>query len=92
MWAGRRKTVHFDERNVGDYRIYAGALEAPKGDGYIATMIVQRVHGVPGAPREALRDEALACGHRWESPADALAYAITKAQEAIRNRSPMLLC
>jgi hypothetical protein len=91
MVAGRRRTVHFDERNVGDYRIYAGALEAPRGDGYIAAMIVQRVHGVP-APREALRDESLACGHRWESPADALAYAITKAQEAIRNRSPMLLC
>ncbi|MEP6873059.1 MAG: hypothetical protein ABI887_01720 [Burkholderiales bacterium] len=84
--------MHFDERNVGDYRIFAGALEAPIGDGYIATMIVQRVQGVPGAPREALRDESVACGHRWESPADALAYVMTKAQDAIRNRSPMLIC
>jgi len=39
-----------------------------------------------------LRDESLACGHRWESASDALAYAIAKAQEAIRNRSPMLTC
>ena len=39
--------MHFDERNVGDYRIFAGALEAPKGDGYIAAMIVQRIQGVP---------------------------------------------
>ena len=29
--------MHFDERNVGDYKIFAGALEAPRGDGYIAT-------------------------------------------------------
>jgi hypothetical protein len=84
--------MHFDERDIGDYRIFAGALEAPRGDGYIAAMIVQRLQGVPGAPREALRDESLACGHRWASPSDALAYAMSKAQEAIRNRSPMLAC
>jgi len=83
--------MHFDERDVGDYRIYAGALEGPMGDGYIAALIVQRVHGVP-VPREALRDESLACGHRWASAADALAYAMSKAQEAIRNRSPKLAC
>jgi len=83
--------MQFDERDVGDYRIYAGALEGPMGDGYIAALIVQRVHGVP-APREALRDESLACGHRWASPADALAYAMSKAQDAIRNRSPKLAC
>lgn len=83
--------MHFDEREVGDYRIYAGALEGPLGDGYIAALIVQRVHGVP-APREALRDESLACGHRWASPTDALAYAISKALDAIRNRSPKLAC
>ena len=90
--AGWKNQMHFDERTVGDYRIFAGALESPKGDGYIAALVVQRVQGVPGAPREALRDESLACGHRWASPAAALAYAIGKAQEAIRNRSPMLAC
>ena len=84
--------MQFDERDVGDYRIFAGALEGPVGDGYIATMIVQRVQGVPGVPREALRDESIAGGHRWESANDALAYAISKAQEAIRSRSPMLAC
>jgi hypothetical protein len=84
--------MHFDERELGDYRIFAGALESPKGDGYIATMIVQRMQGVPGAPREALRDESLAGGHRWETADDALAYAISKAQDAIRKRSPLLTC
>ena len=83
--------MQFDEREVGDYRIFAGALEAPKG-GYIATMIVQRVNGVPGVPHEVLRDERLAGGHRWESAHDALAYAISKAQKAIRKGPPLLTC
>ena len=82
--------MRFDEREIGDYRIFAGALEAPTGDGYTATMVVQQVHGVPNAPREVLRDEGLACGHRWESADAALAYAISKAQEALRKHMPLL--
>ena len=84
--------MQFDVRNEGDYRIYAGALEGPRGDGYIAALVVQRMQGVAGAPREALRDESLACGHRWASADAALAYAMSKAQEAIRSRSAMLAC
>jgi hypothetical protein len=84
--------MQFDVRNEGDYRIYAGALEGPRGDGYIAALVVQRVQGVAGAPREALRDESLACGHRWESPDAALAYAVSKGQEAVRSRSKLLAC
>ena len=34
--------MHFDERNEGDYRIFAGALEAAQGDGYIAAVVVSR--------------------------------------------------
>jgi hypothetical protein len=86
------KPMRFDEREIGDYRIFAGALEAPVGDGYTATMIVQRVHGAANVPREVLRDEGLACGHRWESADAALAYAINKAQEAIRKQSLQLAC
>ena len=85
--------MQFEERNVGDFRIFAGALEGPQGDGYIAAMIVQRVQGEPGSPREVYRDESLACGHRWESAEAALAYAIVKAQEVVRkvigNRAPL---
>ena len=58
----------FDERSEGDYRIYAGALEAPRGQGYIAAVVVNRVRGSVDAPREAYRDDSLACGHRWLSP------------------------
>ena len=55
-------------------------------------MIVQLVQGKAGVPREVLRDEGLACGHRWESADAALAYAISKAQEAIRKRGELLAC
>jgi len=83
--------MQFDQKHVGDYLVYAGALEAPLGDGYIAAMIVQRVQGV-AAPREAYRDESVACGHRWPSADAAIAYAINRASEVIRNRSPLLAC
>ena len=78
--------MHFDERTVGDYRIFAGALEGPQGDGYIAALVVQRVTGVPNTPREVMRDESLACGHRWASAEEALSYAIGKAHDAVRKR------
>lgn len=82
--------MHFDERKIGDYRVYAGALEGLQGDGYIAALIVQREHG--GAQREILRDESLACGHRWPSADAALSYAMTKAQDVIRKQSLLLTC
>lgn len=77
--------MYLDERKIGDYRVYTGALEGPQGDGYIAALIVQREQG--GAPREVLRDESLACGHRWPSADAALAYAMSKAQEVVRKQS-----
>jgi hypothetical protein len=82
----------FDERAEGDYRIYAGALEAPRGQGYIAAVVVNRVRGTASAPREAFRDEALACGHRWVSPDEALSYALNKARELIRREPHRLHC
>ena len=82
--------MHFDERKIGDYRIYTGALEGVRGDGYIAALIVLREQA--GANREILRDESLACGHRFASPDAALAYAMTKAHEAIRKQSAAVRC
>lgn len=84
--------MYFDERKIGDYRVYAGALEGPRGDGYIAALVVQREQGVAGRPREILRDDNLACGHRWPSADAALAYAISKAQEAIRKQALVAAC
>lgn len=81
--------MHFDECKIGDYRVYAGALEGPRGDGYTAALIVQREQN--GRAREILRDESLACGHRWPSADAALAYAINKGQDLIRKQSPARL-
>ena len=80
--------MQFDERVEGHYRIYAGALEGPRGDGYTAAVVVSRVHGA----REAWRDDSLACGHRWASAGDALDYAMTTARELIRTGSKALAC
>lgn len=88
--------MQFDECQEGDYRIFVGALEAPKGDGYIAALVVNRVQGVQAAsvarPREAFRDDSLACGYRWESAEQAIQYAKNRARELIRTRSQMLAC
>jgi len=88
--------VIFDERTEGDYRIYAGALEAPRGHGYIAAVVVNRVRGVglgtDRVPREAFRDDSLACGHRWLSPDEALSYALSKAREVIHREQHRLHC
>jgi hypothetical protein len=81
-----------DERDEGDYRIYAGALEGVHGDGYIAAVVVSRVRNTDRAPREAFRDEALACGHRWARPEEALSYAIGKGREVVRTERMRLAC
>jgi hypothetical protein len=88
----KENDMHFDELNEGDYRIYAGAIEAPKGTGYMAAVVVNRLHGVPNGPREAWRDSALAGGHRWASPDDALSYAVTRGQDVIREEPHRLAC
>lgn len=84
--------MRFDETHEGDYRIFAGAVEAPKGDGYIAALVVNRVRGASTGHREAFRDDSLACGYRWRSADEALHYAMNRARELIRSRSQMLTC
>jgi hypothetical protein len=75
--------VNFDERNEGDYRIYAGALEVPGG--YVAAMVVNRLRGNPGPYRGKRRDISISGGHRWPSAQDALRYALARASEVIRT-------
>jgi len=84
--------VHLDERTEGPYRIYAGALEACQGDGYIAAVVVSRMGSDSRPGREAYRDESLACGHRWESPDEALRYAVCRARAIIASESGRLSC
>jgi hypothetical protein len=84
--------MRFDECHEGDYRIYVGALEAPRGDGFIAALVVSRERNVQGTRREAFRDDSLACGYRWRSADEAIHYAMNRAREMIRTRSTMLAC
>lgn len=84
--------MRFSDCHEGDYRIFVGAVEAPRGEGYIAALVVNRVRGVQGRHREAFRDDSLACGYRWPSAEEAMHYAMSRARELIRSRSRMLAC
>jgi hypothetical protein len=82
--------MKFDEVTEGPYRIYAGALEAPSGDGYSAAVIVTLVREGGLQPREVYRDTSLSGGHRWRSARDALAFAMARAREVIRAEQQQL--
>lgn len=81
--------MQFDECAVGDYRVYAGAIEAPGG--WVAAVVVNRLRG-QDPPREAFRDTAMSGGHRWPSASAALAYALKQAREIIRHQPQRLFC
>ncbi len=89
--------MQFDECFEGEFRIYVGALDAPRGEGFIAAVVVSRVVGEVANPRagtrlarEVWRDDSLACGYRWPTPEAALHYAKGRAREMVRKASPML--
>lgn len=84
--------MSFDEWDEGDYRICACAVEASVDGGFVAAVVVRRVRGIASAPREAFRDDSLACGHLWPSAAEALAYAMSRGVTLVRSGSPMLAC
>lgn len=73
--------MKFEERVDGEYRIYAGALDVLRGDGYIAAVVVVRMGAQKAKDQEVFRDESLACGHRWPSADEALSFALSKARE-----------
>jgi len=77
--------MHFQEQSVGDFKIYAGAIETAQG-GYVAAVVVKQVHGAD-APCEIFRDESLCDGRNWTDPQSALHYALTAARSAIRTHS-----
>ena len=87
--------MQFAEVNEGDYRIYAGALEASDGDGYIAALVV-RHHGADklshAATAPVYRDDSVACGYRWPSPAEAITYALARGREVVRRQARDALC
>jgi hypothetical protein len=88
-------SMKFEECVEGDYRIFVGAVESTRGDGWIAAVVVNRVQGAAGAQgrqAEAWRDDSLACGYRWPSPTAAIHYAMNRAREVVRSRPHLLAC
>jgi len=74
--------MHFAEVDTGDYRIYAGAIEKPRAYGYVAAVVVMRVRG-DKPRREAYREESLAGGFAWSSPAEALRFAVNAGRDVV---------
>lgn len=81
--------MHFDEQVVGSFRIYAGAMETLGG--YMAAAVVKQMKGAEGMP-EVYRNEAMAGGHRFGTPDEALKYAVTKAKEWIEPLMELAEC
>ena len=77
------------EQSHGDYRIYAGAIESPRG-GYTAAFVVQHLGGAQRGMRETLRDDSVACGYRWRTAQEAIDYAVHKAREALTKEARTL--
>ncbi|WP_372527437.1 hypothetical protein [Piscinibacter sp.] len=80
--------MNFAERDEGDFRIYTGAIEAGRSDGYRAAVVVYRVRGVDGAPVETYRDDNVCGGYSWPTPDAALSFALRKAVAVIRAVPP----
>jgi hypothetical protein len=85
-------TMQFHETTEGDYRIFAGAIEAPARDGYLAALVVNRTAGERRSQREVYRDTSLAAGYAWPSADAALRYAVQRGQEIVRHRPALLAC
>jgi hypothetical protein len=86
MFRGAQELImHFEEVDTGDYRIYAGAMNRLNSYGYVAAVVVVRVRGQQ-ARQEAFRDESLAGGFGWSSPAEALRFAINAGRDFVMCR------
>jgi hypothetical protein len=88
----QEKRMRTAEMNEGDYRIYARAVPVSRGEGFVATVVVQRIRGNIDKPQLAYRDEQLAGGHRWPSAEAARQFAAAKAREVIRSEQYRLAC
>lgn len=84
--------MHFHETTEGDYRIFAGAIEAPARSGYFAALVVNRNDKARSGSSEAFRDTSLAAGYCWPSADAALRYALHRGQEIVRRRPALLAC
>ncbi len=79
--------MHFSERDVGEFRIYAGAMEEQTG--YVACVVVHR-RRLARQPEVVYRDDRLFGGHRFEKPGEGLTRAMDAGHRAIRSEQARL--
>ncbi len=75
--------MQFEDRDDGEYRIHAGALELRAGQGFLAAVIVNRTCVGSHGGREVYRDTAVSGGHRWLTSGQALARALLLGAGAV---------
>jgi len=77
--------MNFEERAIGAFKIYTGALEEPDR-GYTASVIVHRVLG-EGAPDMVFRCKELHGGYRYSTPRAALDAAMDAGIKEVAYRT-----
>lgn len=70
------------ERVVGHCVVHAAALDASASCGYHAAVVVTCKHDPGGGRDEVFRDERLEDGKVWESPVEAISYALDVGEAA----------
>jgi hypothetical protein len=81
--------VNFQQCDVDGFRIYAGALDTPRG-GYTAAVEVHRVSSARSAPAVAdhaeriFSNDLLSGGHRFAEPELALRHALQIGRQVVR--------
>jgi hypothetical protein len=75
--------MNLKEIDIGDFRIYAGAMDGPHG-GYTAAVEVHEIRGPGQPPRRVFSSDRLSGGHRFPGPDEALRHAMGIGQQAIR--------
>ena len=67
-----------------------GRARSTHDGGYVATVVVSRLRGMPDARREAHRDRSMSGGPRLQSPDDALRYAVACAGACLPGNASAL--
>jgi hypothetical protein len=78
----RSRWMDVQQRQVGDFRILAGALDGPDG-GFLAAVEVHRV-GACGDAEVIFSSEQISGGHRFAAAALALRHAFDVGHQAVR--------
>jgi hypothetical protein len=75
--------MHFEERDIAGYRIYAGAMECGRG-GFVAGVAVRRLSASPITTDLVFINDTLSGGHRFEEPTEALRHALDVGHQVVR--------